>query len=56
MILDDLNKIKDIFGFNHYNILDYNFILPQDEEATRITNQNIMTEIAKRINKNASKH
>lgn len=46
---NDINKIKDIFKLNHYNVLDYNFVLPHTDEATRITNQNIMTELAKNI-------
>ncbi len=46
----NINAIKDLFGFNKYNILNYNYDLPNKPESTRVTNQKIMLEIARHIN------
>lgn len=45
----DVNKINYLFSSMNYNILKYPFKLPDNKEATRITNQKIMSELVKGI-------
>jgi transketolase len=50
---DKLNKnidsIKELFEYQNYNIMDYNYDIPSKPEATRVTNQKVMSEIANNI-------
>lgn len=45
----NFNSLNYLFHNYNYNILNYPWQLPREDEATRVTNQNIMCELAKGI-------
>lgn len=45
----NFNSLNYLFNNYNYNILNYPWQLPREDEATRVTNQNIMCELAKGI-------